>query len=208
MSPAEQLAQGLGALGLDVDAPTQQKLLDYAALISKWNRVHNLTAVSRADAIVTTHLLDSLAMAPHLSPGPTLDVGSGAGLPGIPLALLWPRAHVTLLDRSRKKAAFLRQAAIELALDNVEVVGERIENWRTAQRYATVIARAYSGLAEFVKAAARYCSDGGLLAAMKGAYPRAELAALPVGFEVQKVIALNVPGLRAERHLVLVKAGA
>ncbi len=205
MSPEQQLAQGLSALGLRVSASVQEKLLGYAALITKWNRVHNLTAVHGTDAIVTTHLLDSLAVAPHLASGSTLDVGSGAGLPGIPLALVWPHERVTLLDSNRKKTAFLRQAVIELALSNVDVVSERIEKWETAQRYALVIARAFSDLAQFVKTAGRYCTPGGILAAMKGAYPRDEMSTIPKGYAVDKVVALNVPGLSAARHLVIVK---
>ena len=129
MSLDQQLAQGCAELGLRVSAGTQRKLLDYLALIVKWNRVHNLTAVRDSAKMVSAHLLDSLAVAPHIEARTVLDAGSGAGLPGIPLALLWPQTRVTLLDSNHKKAAFLRQAMIELGLDNADVAGERVESW-------------------------------------------------------------------------------
>ena len=122
MSLAEKLAQGCAELGLRVSASTQRKLLDYLALIAKWNRVHNLTAVRESAKMVSNHLLDCLAVVPHLEAYTVLDVGSGAGLPGIPLALMWPQSSVTLLDSNHKKAAFLRQAVIELELRNADVV--------------------------------------------------------------------------------------
>ena len=130
MSLAEKLAQGATTLGLRLPAATQLKLLDYLALIAKWNRVHNLTAVRESLKMVSHHLLDCLAVAPHLEARTVLDVGSGAGLPGLPLALIWPHVSVTLLDSNHKKAAFLRQAVIELGLKNAEVVCERVESWQ------------------------------------------------------------------------------
>ena len=203
MSLADQLAQGIAELGLDVSAATQRKLLDYLALIAKWNRIHNLTAIRESARMVSDHLLDCLAVAPHLDARTLLDVGSGAGLPGIPLALMWPPARVTLLDSNHKKAAFLRQAMIELGLKNTEVVCERVETWQPQREFELVISRAVSDLPEFLNLAGRLCAADGTLAAMKGLYPHEELAQLPSGFNLRGVIPLKVPGMRAERHLVL-----
>jgi len=203
MSLAEKLAQGIAELGLDVPAATQRKLLDYLALIAKWNRVHNLTSVRESVRMVSDHLLDCLAVAPHLDARSVLDVGSGAGLPGIPLALMWPRASVTLLDSNHKKTVFLRQAMIELELKNTDVVCERVETWQSRREFELVISRAVSDLPEFLNLAGRLCATDGTVAAMKGLYPHEELAQLPSGFNLRGVVRLKVPGTRAERHLVL-----
>ncbi len=203
MSPSEQLAHGIAELGLDIAADVQAKLNAYLALIAKWNRVHNLTAVRDSVKMVHAHALDCLAIVPHVRATSILDVGSGAGLPGIPLALVWPHARVVLLDSNHKKAAFLRQAAIELALKNVEVVCERVEAWRPPQKFDLVISRAFSDLPEFLKLAGRLCGDDGVVAAMKGVYPDEELAQLPATFKLKNTVPLKVPGLSAERHLIL-----
>jgi 16S rRNA (guanine527-N7)-methyltransferase len=205
MTVVSGLADGLESLGLALAAPTRDRLLVYLALIEKWNRVYNLTAIREPDKMLVHHLFDSLAVAPHLAGDSILDVGSGAGLPGIPLALAKPEASVTLLEANHKKSAFLRQAAIELALQNVEVVNARVENWEAPRRYDVVISRAFSDLAEFVGLAGRLCEDGGVLAAMKGVHPHEELAHLPAGFRVKDILALRVPGLEAERHLILIE---
>ncbi len=204
MSLAEKLAQGIAEIGLDVTAATQRKLLDYQALIAKWNRVHNLTAVRGSARMVSDHLLDCLAVVPHLDARTVLDVGSGAGLPGIPLALMWPLANITLLDSNHKKAAFLRQAVIELGLKNAEVVCERVETWQPQREFELVISRAISDLPEFLNLAGRLCAADGTVAAMKGLYPHEELAQLPSGFNLRGVVSLKVPGMQAQRHLVLV----
>jgi 16S rRNA (guanine527-N7)-methyltransferase len=203
MSLSEKLAQGVAELGLRLPAATLNKLLDYLALIAKWNRVHNLTSVRESSKMVSKHLLDCLAVVPHLEAHTVLDVGSGAGLPGIPLALMWSQASVTLLDSNHKKAAFLRQAVIELGLNNVDVVCERVETWQPAQEFDLVISRALSDLPEFVNLAGRLCGADGVVAAMKGVYPYEELAQLPHEFRLRSVVPLKVPGVLAERHLVL-----
>jgi 16S rRNA (guanine527-N7)-methyltransferase len=208
MTETDELAQGIAALGLHVPPAVQTKLKDYLALIAKWNRVHNLTAVRDSARMVSVHALDCLAIAPHLKADSVLDVGSGAGLPGIPLALLWPQSRVVLLDSNHKKAAFLRQAAIELSLHNVEVVCERVEAWQPPRQFGLVISRAFSDLAEFLKLAGRLCAAGGVVAAMKGVYPDEELAQLPPAFELRSAVRLQVPGLSAERHLVLMSPAA
>jgi 16S rRNA (guanine527-N7)-methyltransferase len=205
MNPAQQLAGGIGELGLVIPQEVQKRLLAYLHLIVKWNRIHNLTAIRDIPAMVSAHLLDSLAVVPYLSAQSILDIGSGAGLPGIPLALAWPQSKVTLLDSNQKKAIFLRQASIELGLQNVVVVCERVESWQTQTPFDLVISRAFSDMADFFQVAARLCRAGGTLAAMKGVYPREELGRLPAGCVVRKILPLHVPGLHAERHLVLIE---
>jgi 16S rRNA (guanine527-N7)-methyltransferase len=203
MTLARQLAQGVAQLGLALPGPAQQRLLDYLALLQKWNKVYNLTAVREAPRMVSQHLLDCLAVAPHVGAAAILDVGSGAGLPGIPLALVLPDSQVTLLEANHKKAAFLKQAQIELKLGNVEVVCERVEAWRPGRRFEIVVSRAFSDLAEFVKLAGRHVAPGGRLAAMKGIFPHDEIAQLPQGWRLQQAVELTVPALRAQRHLLL-----
>lgn len=205
MSLGSELERGVAALDVALAPAAQQKLLAYLALIDKWNRVYNLTAVREPGQMVSHHLLDSLAVAPHLSGASLADVGSGAGLPGIPLALARPDTAVTLIESSHKKAAFLKQAAIELALDNVEVVNARVEAWDALRRFDVVISRAFSDLPEFVALAGRLCAEGGVLAAMKGVHPYEELEQLPAPYCTRAVIPLAVPGLGAERHLVLIE---
>jgi len=205
MSLAQALVDGLHALTLPLPDAAQAKLLEYLALVYKWNRVYNLTAVRERDKMLAHHVLDSLAVAPHLTGTTLLDVGSGAGLPGVPLALARPGSAVTLLEANHKKATFLKQAAIELELANVEVVNARVESWAAPRRFDVVISRAFSDLAEFVGLASRHCADGGVLAAMKGVHPYEELAQLPAPYRASAVIPLTVPGLNAERHLVLVQ---
>lgn len=204
MSLAAQLAEGVAELGLKLPPQAQPRLLDYLALLQKWNRTYNLTAVRDPSKMVAQHLLDCLAVAPHVTARTIVDVGSGAGLPGIPLALALPQASVTLLESSHKKAAFLQQAKIELKLDNVAVACERVETWQPGGKFERVISRAFSDLAEFVKLAGRHVAPGGRLAAMKGIYPHEEVTQLLAGWRLQETITLAVPGLRAQRHLLLI----
>jgi len=183
----------------------QRQLLQYLTLIAKWNQVYNLTAVREEPRMINKHLLDSLAVLPHVSAHSILDVGSGVGMPGIPLAIARPQAQVTLLDSSQKKTAFLRQALIELGLVNVTVVCARAETWRPPRKFDLVISRAFSSLLDFVTVAGERCAPTGVLAAMKGVYPRQELAQLPRGFKLDRAIPLTVPGLNEVRHLILVR---
>ena len=155
--------------------------------------------------MVSQHLLDCLAVAPHVKAETILDVGSGPGLPGIPLAVAAPRAHVRLLESSQKKVAFLQQAKLELKLDNVAVVCERVEAWRPGRTFAVVISRAFSDLAEFANLAGRHVEPGGRLAAMKGIYPHEEITQLPKEWSLDAAVPLAVPGLRARRHLLLLE---
>ncbi|MFA5912422.1 MAG: 16S rRNA (guanine(527)-N(7))-methyltransferase RsmG [Burkholderiales bacterium] len=204
MNTADQLKRGLIALGLTLAPDTQERLLDYIALIEKWNRVYNLTAIREPEKMVSHHLLDSLAVAPHLHAKRLLDVGSGAGLPGIPLALANPDMQVTLLDSNHKKAAFLNQAVMELKLKNAEVCAERVESWQTESRFDVIISRAFSDMGEFVRITRHLLAPGGLFAAMKGLHPYEEIEKLLPGFNVRQILPLAVPGLDGARHLVLI----
>jgi 16S rRNA (guanine527-N7)-methyltransferase len=201
------IAEGLGAMDIPVPPAAIEMFASYLELIAKCNRVHNLTAVRETDLMVVLHLLDSLSLLPHVASAKTLlDVGSGPGLPGIPLAIARPDLPVTLLDSSHKKCAFLRQAKAELALENVRVVCERVEAWTPAQRFDAVVSRAFSELGDFVTQARHLVSPGGRLLAMKGVYPFEEIARMPAGHRVANVLELRVPHLEAKRHLVLVEA--
>ncbi len=204
MTLAQQLAQGVVELGVALPVGAQQRLLAYLELLQKWNRVYNLTAVRQAPRMVSLHLLDCLAAAPHAAAASIFDVGSGAGLPGIPLALALPEARVTLLDSNHKKAAFLRQAVMQLRLTNAEVICERAESWRPPAPFDVVISRAFSDLAELVSLAGRHLAERGRLVAMKGVHPYEEIAQLPQGWQVLEVMPLTIPGLRAQRHLVAI----
>ena len=195
MTLAANLAAGLRTLGVPLEPAAQEKLLAYIALLAKWNRVYNLTAVREPERMLSHHVLDSLAVLPHLEGPAIADIGSGAGLPGIPLALARPDWRVALIESNHKKTAFLRQAAIELGLGNVEVREERAEAVAPRGVYDAVIARAFSDLAEFVAAAAALSKPGGDLIAMKGVHPYEEIAALPEGCRVEKVVSLEVPGV-------------
>lgn len=206
MTPRAALQRGLGELALALPADLMEQLLAYTGLLGKWNRTYNLTAIRDPLQMISHHLLDSLAVLPHLplTPGGRLaDVGSGAGLPGIALAIARPDCTFVLNDSSQKKAAFLRQAIIQLGLHNAQVHEGRVESWHPEARFAVVISRAFAELAAFVAACRHLVSSGGVLAAMKGAYPRAELARLPPGARCDTVLQLRVPLLEAQRHLAL-----
>jgi len=205
MTPDAALDRGLGELGLELGPAARERLLGYLALLVKWNRTYNLTAIRDPLAMVTHHLLDSLSVLPHLPLAAlrprVADAGSGAGLPGIPLAIARPQWRVALAESSQKKAAFLRQAAIELALGNVEVHEGRVEAWRPQPLFDLVISRAFSALGEFIAACRHLVVPGGTLAAMKGTRPRDLKAGC-------SLISLHVPLLDAQRHLVLCPASS
>jgi 16S rRNA (guanine527-N7)-methyltransferase len=196
MTPGAALDRGLVELDLPLPDGAQEKFLRYMQLLAKWNRIYNLTAVRDPLEMVPHHLLDCLAVIPHLPMEDGLaDVGSGAGLPGIPLAIARPQWQVTLNDASQKRTAFLRQATIELDLANVAVHEGRVEAWRPANRFAVVISRAFAELERFVACCRHLVRPGGVLAAMVGAAPAED--------RTGEVIALRVPLLNATRHLVL-----
>lgn len=210
MTPRSMLDNGLHELALDLPESGPEQLLAYVKLIEKWNRVYNLTAIRDPLEMVTHHLLDSLAVLPHLAlpAGARLaDVGSGAGLPGIPLAIARPDLAVTLNDSSEKKAAFMRQAIIELGLHNVEVHHGRAQEWRPQIPFALVISRAFTQLALFAAQCRHLLAPGGRLAAMKGALPASEIARLPGEWRCDQPVELAVPSLSERRHLVLCTMG-
>jgi 16S rRNA (guanine527-N7)-methyltransferase len=208
MTPAALLARGLADLHIVLPAGAEAKLLAYLDLLLKWNKVYNLTAIREPEKMVSHHLLDSLSVAPHLAEGSIGDVGSGAGLPGIPLAIARPERSISLNDANHKKAAFLKQAAIELDLKKVTVVYARAEDWRPKPLLDCVISRAFAELADFLSAVRHLAPPGALFAAMKGGYPHAELGRLPAGFRCEKVVPLTVPFVEGARHLVLCRREA
>jgi len=205
MSLDAALAAGIEELGLNLQASQRKQLLTYIHLLAKWNEVYNLTAIRDEHEMLSHHLLDALSIVPHVSGRRFLDVGSGAGLPGIPVAVARPETEVTLVDSNQKKAAFLQQVAIELELRNVVVHSTRVEAWHPTERFDVIASRAFSELAEFVERTQHLLAAQGVIAAMKGAYPQAEIERLPDSFRVRAVKRLAVPGLAGERHLVLVE---
>ena len=207
MNLAEELQRGIAQLGIALDADTQRKLLDYLALLHKWNKVYNLTAIRDPQQMVSHHLLDSLAVMPHLWAGRWLDVGCGAGLPGLVLAVAQPDWQFALLDSNSKKTSFVQQAIIELGLRNVSVHCACVEEWQPAERFDGIISRAFSELGEFLRCTRHLIAPHGRWAAMKGA-PQQELAGVPDGCRVERVIPLQVPGLHAARSLVVVSGSS
>jgi 16S rRNA (guanine527-N7)-methyltransferase len=199
----------LAAGAVALPAAASGKLAQYLALLAKWNRTYNLTAIREPERMVTHHVLDALAVLPHLPQRPdlrVLDVGSGGGVPGIPLAIARPDWRVVMLDSNHKKSAFVQQAVIELALANAEAVTARVEDYAPAALFDIVISRAFSDLATFAESSARHLAPGGQLVAMKGIHPDEEIAALPPGIRVIATRALSVPGLDAQRHLIVMEA--
>jgi 16S rRNA (guanine527-N7)-methyltransferase len=206
------LDRGLEGLGLPLPPAVRQQLLRYVALLARWNRTYNLTAIREPGRMVTHHLLDSLAVVPALdrvaagrATFAVLDVGSGGGLPGIPIALARPEWRVTMVDPVQKKGAFLVQAIAELGLGNARVAIARVEDLSTTVPFDIVISRAFADLAAFVQATLRHVARDGRLVAMKGVHPDAELAELPPGVEVEELLALAVPFVDGARHLVVMR---
>jgi 16S rRNA (guanine527-N7)-methyltransferase len=198
----ELLSAGLLALDLETSPVREQKLLDYVALMRRWNRVYNLTAVRDLETMIDRHLIDSLAVAPYLRGERFLDVGSGAGLPGIPLAIWFPDRRFTLLDSSGRKTRFLVQATIELGLTNVEVIQARVQDVQIVGGYDGILSRAFASLADLVNAAGHLLAPEGTIYAFKGVRPEAELCALPKPYRVRALRQLAIPGANADRHLV------
>lgn len=212
---SQLLAQGLVELNIALTLEQQQRILQYVALLNKWNKVYNLTAVREPERMIGLHILDSLVVLPHLTQTQTqtqtqthaqrlLDVGTGGGLPGIALAIARADLHVTMLDSLQKKTTFVRQAIGELSLTNAAVVCERVEQFKPAEKFDVVISRAFAELNDFVNGAAHLLADDGRMFAMKGINPVHEIARLPAGFEVEKVLELNVPQVDGQRHLVVI----
>jgi 16S rRNA (guanine527-N7)-methyltransferase len=212
---ADAIASAASELGLRLSESQSDALARYAALLMRWNTVHNLTAIESPAHVLTHHLLDSLAIVPEIQiiSGErlvnVLDVGAGGGLPGIPLAIAAPNLRVTLIDKVQKKFAFLTQAKLELALDNVTCVHGRVETLHTESPFELIVARAFTSLFEFVGLTRHLLAKNGWWCAMKGTLPAAELAELKrlmPDVRVARTVRLHVPHLNAERHLVLMQA--
>lgn len=200
------IARGAAALEQQLPEGAAARMAAHLGLIEKWNRVHNLTAVRDTGQMVALHVLDSLTLMPHLpARGSLLDVGTGAGFPGIPIAIARPALRVTLVDSSHKKCSFLEQARTELGLHDLTVACERVEQWRPEARFDVVVSRAFADLADFVAQSAHLVAPGGVLLAMKGVHPFEEIARLPRTHRIREVVEVAVPSLDAKRHLVLME---
>ena len=207
MSVEQSTREGAAALGISLPEGAAARMAQHVALIEKWNRVHNLTAVREPAQMAILHVLDSLSLVPHIGEvRSVLDVGTGAGFPGIPVALARPDLPVTLLDSSHKKATFLEQAKSELKLANVTVTCERVEQFRPTVGFDVLVSRAFADLSDFVALAGHLLAPGGRILAMKGVYPYEEIGRIPEAFRVSEVLELKVPSLDAKRHLVRIEA--
>jgi 16S rRNA (guanine527-N7)-methyltransferase len=200
----EKLNQGLSALSLLLAESQVEAMLKFINLINKWNKAYNLTAVRDPLEMVDLHLLDSLAILPHVKSPRLADIGTGAGLPGIPLAICLPDCQFTLVDSNSKKTRFVQQAVLELQLKNVEVVHSRVELFKPQHLFSTVISRAFANMGDIVNLTGHLLAEDGLLLAMKGQIPEQELAELSLDYTV---IPLNVPGIDAERCLICMEKG-
>lgn len=203
MNPAEELKNGSEQLGISLSAEMQDKLLDYIALLHKWNKIYNLTAIRDPQEMVSNHLLDSLAVLPYLWEGRWLDVGCGAGLPGLVLAIAKPEWQFSLLDSNSKKTSFVQQAIIELGVQNATVFCARAEHWQAPILFDGIISRAFAELGRFLRSTRHLAAPHGRWAAMKGMAEKQELAGMPEGCRVESIIPIIVPGLQAARSLVI-----
>jgi len=203
---AELLKRGAKQLAIDLTNQQQELLLGYLALLVKWNKAYNLTAVRDTTEMVSRHLLDSLSILPYTEQGKYwLDVGSGGGMPGIPLAIMYPDKDYTLIDSNGKKTRFLTQVALELKLTNVHAVNERVERFQIDQPYAGIVSRAFSSITDFVTLTKHLADQETRWLAMKGVYPDEELQTLPSDFKVESNHTLTVPNCEGQRHLLIIK---
>lgn len=202
MSLGAELQRGIAQLEIVLSLDAQARLLQYLALLQKWNKTYNLTSIRDPQQMVSHHLLDSLAVMPYLWPGRWLDVGCGAGLPGLVLAIAQPEWQFSLLDSNSKKTSFVQQAIIELELNNASVYCQRVEDWQPAELFDGIISRAFTELGDFLGSTRHLVAPQGRWAAMKGVAEQ-ELASVPDGCQIERVIPLQVPGLQAARSLVI-----
>jgi 16S rRNA (guanine527-N7)-methyltransferase len=206
VQPEDLLEDGIYELGLEERLAGDERLMEFITELMNWNRIYNLTSVRKPTEIVTRHILDSLSILPYIEGNRVLDIGTGAGLPGIPLAIACPEREFVLLDSSSKKLRFVQQTLAILKLDNVSLEHRRIEDYQPQQRFDSVICRAFSELREIYRHAAHLCTGPGRILAMKGIYPVAEIESLDNRSVIQQVVPLTIPGLDAERHLVCMQA--
>ncbi|MDD1016238.1 16S rRNA (guanine(527)-N(7))-methyltransferase RsmG [Pseudomonas rubra] len=205
---AEELSTGARQLGVELSEAQQAQLLAYLALLIKWNKAYNLTAVRNPDEMVSRHLLDSLSVMPFIHSERWLDVGSGGGMPGIPLAILHPEKHVTVLDSNGKKTRFLTQVKLELKLDNLTVIHKRVEEFQPELPFTGIVSRAFSSMENFTNWTRHLGDAQTQWLAMKGLHPADELVALPADFRVDSEQALTVPGCQGQRHLLILRRTA
>lgn len=205
LSPESRLRAGVDQLSLQLPDGAMKKLLAYLALLVKWNAAYNLTAIRDPEQMVIKHLLDSLGIVPHVQGKMLIDVGTGAGLPGLMLAIAKPDLQVTLLDSNGKKVRFLRQVIADLQITNADAAQSRVEEFD--RKFDLVSSRAFATLADMVNGSRQLLAEGGEFLAMKGQYPTDEIAVLPTGFVVRDVVSLHIPFLDEERHLVRIVHG-
>jgi len=201
----EQLTAGLDELGLSLEAFQIEQLLTYVGLLEKWNKTYNLTAVRKPRDMISHHLLDSLAILPWVSGDSLIDVGSGAGLPGIPLAIARPEMAVTLVDSLGKRCRFLSHVTRELKLNTISVVESRAEKWVAVEPPALITARAVAALPVLLEQTRHLFAADTVMLAAKGRWPQTELEALPADFQLAESIKLDIPGVTGERHLLRIK---
>jgi 16S rRNA (guanine527-N7)-methyltransferase len=199
-----ELQSCLAKVKFSITPEAQNQLLQYVDLLIKWNRAYNLTAIRDPKDILTKHILDSLSIAPHVTGTRLLDIGSGAGLPGIPLAILNPDLPITLLDSNGKKTRFLTQVKASLNLHNVTIIQSRVEAYQPSFHFDCIVSRAFATMSETLSWAQHLCSPKGMFVFMKGVYPEDEIAALPPSFAILATHRLQVPDLVGERHLICV----
>jgi 16S rRNA (guanine527-N7)-methyltransferase len=200
-----KLTSGAAELGVILDEPAQHALLSFLALLKRWNKVYNLTAIKGDDNMLTRHLLDSLSVVTAIKGSRLIDIGTGAGLPGIPIAITNPHIHVTLLDSNAKRCRFLRQVQAQLKLDNVSIVQKRVEEYQPAEKFDNLLSRAFSSLHSFISSSAHLLAEDGQFIAMKGIWPGDETEQLTSDFIIDEVVKIMVPGLPDQRHLVICK---
>lgn len=199
---ADLLSQGLVAMQLSVEERQFEQLLAYISLLGKWSKTYNLTAIKDPMDLVTLHLLDSLAILPHLVGDRFIDVGSGAGLPGIPLAIMRPKDHFVLLDSNGKKTRFLFQVRTQLKLTNTTEVNVRAEGYTPQSKFDAVLTRAFSDLPTMLQNCHHLIKENGLFLAMKGKWPQREIDQMPSGYGLLTTAKLCIPGVEGDRHLI------
>ncbi|PSJ41187.1 16S rRNA (guanine(527)-N(7))-methyltransferase RsmG [Zobellella endophytica] len=201
----QKLQQLLTQAGLQVSEDQQRQLLELVGLLDKWNKAYNLTSVRDPDAMLVRHILDSLVVSPHLEGTRFIDVGTGPGLPGLPLAIINPDKQFVLLDSLGKRIRFIRMAVHHLGLTNVEAVQSRVEAYRPEQKFDGVLSRAFASLDDMLSWCAHLPAPGGQFLALKGQYPELELQSLPAHLECHRVYPLTVPEQEGDRHLVVIQ---
>lgn len=202
MSTDSMWQTGLDKLGCEPNEDQLQQLKQYVCLLDRWNKTYNLTAVRNPNDMIPLHIFDSLVVADYLKGDNCLDVGSGGGLPAIPLAIMQPQRQFTALDTNGKKTRFIQQAVIELGLKNVKIVHARVENWGADAPYDAIISRAFASIVDFVTSSSMHLAENGRLYAMKGQYPSAEMPYLSKEYSLIESHTLDVPFVDGERHLI------